>query len=62
MVLFIAAFVIILLLLMWLWKGPVAKMVVALKRGGSNTFEAYFILTLVAGSFAASLYMIWYVW
>ena len=59
MVLLIAALVIGLLLLIWLWKGPVAKVVAALKKGGSNTFEAYFIIILVVGGFAASVYMIW---
>ncbi|MCW9709088.1 hypothetical protein [Fodinibius salsisoli] len=59
MAILIAALVIGMLALFWLWKVPISGMVTALKKGGSGTFEAYTIIVLLVGGSAAVIYMVW---
>ncbi len=58
MVLLITAIILGLAFLIWLWKVPVKKVVDAMKESGSSTFEAYFIVLLLAGVIAVTVYMI----
>ena len=59
MIFFIGAFFIALVLLIWIWKGPVTKMVTSLKEGGSTAFEASLVVFILVGGSAGVVYMIW---
>lgn len=61
MVMILAAVVIGILVLIWFWKVPLRGMVNALKKGGSSTFEAYFVVILLFGGAIAAIYMMWQV-
>lgn len=41
-----------------LWKGPVKKIVQAMEKSGSSSFEAYATITLLTGGIAFAVYMI----
>jgi hypothetical protein len=58
MVLLITAIILGLAFLIWLWKVPVKKIVDAMIKSGSSTFEAYFIVMLLVGAIAVTVYMI----
>lgn len=58
MVLFITAIILGLVILIWLWKVPVKKLVDAMRESGSSMFEAYFIVLLLISAMAATVYMI----
>jgi hypothetical protein len=59
MIIIIAAVFIGILILFWLWKVPISGMADALQEGGSSTFEAYAIITILIGGSAAVIYLIW---
>lgn len=61
MVMILAAVVIGILALIWFWKVPLTGIVNALKRGGSSTFEAYFIVVFLFAGAATAIYMMWQV-
>lgn len=44
--------------LIWLWKVPVSRMVKAMKKSGSSSFEAYTIIALLTGGLALAGYLI----
>jgi hypothetical protein len=58
MIVFIGALILGVALLVWLWKVPVKKMVTAMKKSGSSSFEAYFMVFLLTGGLAFAVYMI----
>lgn len=61
MVMILAAIVIGILVLIWFWKVPLTGMVNALKKGGSSTFEAYFVVLILFVGAIATIYMMWQV-
>ena len=58
MIIFLIAGLLSIVLLIWLWKVPVKKMVTAMKESGSSAFEAYFVVFLLAGGLTFAVYMI----
>lgn len=58
MIILIGAVLLGIVALIWLWKVPVKKMVKALKKNGSTSFEAYFIVAVLIGGLALTIYLI----
>lgn len=44
--------------LIWLWKVPVKKVTDSMKKSGSSSLEAYFMIFFVMGVLGFALYMI----
>lgn len=44
--------------LVWIWKVPVKKLVNSMKKNGSSSFEAYFIVILLTAGIAFTIYLL----
>lgn len=44
--------------LVWIWKVPVKKLVNAMRKSGSSSFEAYAVVILLMVGIAFTIYMI----
>lgn len=58
MIFVIIGIVLGLALLLWIWKVPIKKSVDALRKNGSSTFEAYFLVFLMVAGSAVIIYLL----